>query len=409
MPPLRKGPIGIRMSQSPVRDLSQGIAALVFTGLAALLTGIGLGRFAYAALVPGMIGEGQVDVVGAGYVAAANVVGYLVGAAGGGPVGARFGLVRTLRGAMIATMLSLAACAVPFSLLWLIVARFVSGVTGGFLMVLAPPAILASVPVARRGIASGVVFTGIGLGITFSGVIVPLLADAGTAPAWLALALLAGVLTVLSWRSWPRPAHPAAKAGKQAAKPKARPSLWLFGLAYASDAIGFVPHTVYWVEFVAAELGHGIGMGGLQWSLFGLGAMAGPFIMGLVAQRIGFGYAFSLALAIKALAVILPVLVPAVPALVLSSMLVGALTPGSAALAAGHVTELLPLALRQQAWARLTMLFALVQALGAVVMARLADASGQMAPLFLVGGGLLAAGAVVAWLHRRRVGKHLPT
>jgi len=174
-------------------------------------------------------------------------------------------------------------------------------------------------------------------------------------------------------------------------------------LAYASDAIGFVPHTVYWVDFIARDLGYGIGMGGLQWSLFGLGAAAGPAVMGLVAQRIGFGRAFAAALAVKAAAVILPVLSSALPALLISSVLVGALTPASASLAAGRITELLPAERRQRAWARMTMLFALVQALGAVVMAELAALTHQMSLLFLLGGCLLAAGAVIAEMHRRLV------
>ncbi|WP_027134164.1 YbfB/YjiJ family MFS transporter [Geminicoccus roseus] len=389
------------MSFSLQRSAGPALGPLVLAGLAALLTGIGLGRFAYAALVPGMIGEGHVDVAGAGYLAAANVGGYLIGAAGGGRIGRRFGTVHALRGSMIGTVLALLACAVPFSLAWLIVARLVAGITGGFLMVLAAPAVLARIPAERRGSAGGILFTGIGLGITFSGVVVPLLADLGTGPAWAVLALLGAGLTVLTWNAWPGQPVEAAASGAPAAAPQARPRLMLLGVAYASDAIGFVPHTVYWVDFVARDLGYGIGMGGIQWSLFGLGAAAGPAVMGMVAQRIGFGRAFVLALGIKAAAVILPVLSPSVPALVVSSILVGALTPASASLAAGRITELLQTDRRQQAWAQMTMLFALVQALGAVVMAELAAATHQMALLFLLGGSLLALGAGAAEIHRR--------
>jgi MFS family permease len=393
--------IGLKaMSFSIQRSATPALAVLVFAGLAALLTGIGLGRFAYAALVPGMIGEGHVDVAGAGYLAAANVAGYLIGAAGGGRIGRRFGLVPALRGSMIGTVLALAACAVPFSLLWLILARLAAGITGGFLMVLAAPAVLARIPAARRGSAGGILFTGIGLGITFSGVVVPLLADLGSGPAWAVLAALAALLTAFTWNAWPRDSM-APQAAVPGAAGMLRPRLGLLGLAYASDAIGFVPHTVYWVDYVARDLGYGIGMGGLQWSLFGLGAASGPAVMGLVAQRIGFGRAFTAALAVKAAAVVLPVLSPSVPALVVSSVLVGALTPASASLAAGRITELMAAEKRQQTWARMTMLFALVQALGAVVMAELAALTHQMALLFLLGGSFLAGGAAIAEAHRR--------
>ena len=374
---------------------------LVLAGLAALLTGIGLGRFAYAALVPRMIAEGQVDVAGAGYLAAANVAGYLVGAAAGGRIGARYGLVRSLRGAMLTTTSALAACALPVSLAWLLAARLLAGITGGVLMVLAAPAVLARLTPERRGSAGGVVFTGIGLGIIFSGVAVPLLADLGSASAWLALAALAAVLTVSTWKSWPPRLEVTDTPGAATNKSAGRSLLVLLGAAYAADAVGFVPHTVYWVDFVARDLGLGIGMGGVQWTLFGLGAVMGPAVMGQIAQRIGFGPTFSAALAIKAAAVLLPVLTTSLPALFVSSVVVGALTPASASLAAGRLGELLDVHRRQPAWARMTMLFATMQALGALLMAELAAATGRTVWLFAVGGGVLAAGAVLAELHRR--------
>ncbi|WP_191061109.1 YbfB/YjiJ family MFS transporter, partial [Geminicoccus harenae] len=195
--------------------LATPLLVLVLAGFAALLAGIGLGRFAYAALVPGMVGEGWLNPVEAGYLAGANVIGYLVGAASGGTVARRLTLQPALRVAMIGTTLSLAACALPVSFAWLALARFVSGVTGGNLMVLAAPAVLAALPPEQRARAGGLVFTGIGVGITFSGVVVPLLAELGSAVAWLTLAGLAAFLTVATWQVWPGSlAGPAGPAGQ---------------------------------------------------------------------------------------------------------------------------------------------------------------------------------------------------
>ncbi|HWL67391.1 MAG TPA: YbfB/YjiJ family MFS transporter [Geminicoccus sp.] len=387
--------------------LTTPLLVLVLAGFAALLAGIGLGRFAYAALVPGMVGEGWLNPVEAGYLAGANVIGYLVGAASGGTVARRLSLRPALRVAMIGTALSLAACALPVSFAWLVLARFVAGVTGGILMVLAAPAVLAALPPEQRASAGGLVFTGIGVGITFSGVVVPFLAEFGSAVAWLTLAGLAAFLAVATWQVWPGSlAGPAGPVGR--GEPvAARPWMPLLAMAYGCDAVGFVPHTVYWVDFVARELGEGIAAGGLQWSLFGIGAALGPATMGLVAARLGFGRSFTLALAVKAAAVLLPVLTPTLPALVVSSILVGALTPATASLASGRITELLEPRLRQRAWARLTMMFALLQALGAVLMAELLSLSGEMSVLFLAGGGMLALGAVLVECHRRLVARGL--
>ena len=78
--------------------------------------------------------------------------------------------------------------------------------------------------------------------------------------------------------------------------------------AYALDAIGFVPHTVFWVDFLAREKALGISAAANQWLVFGVGAICGSFIAGSLAKRIGWSSSLTLAFAAKALAVGLPLL-----------------------------------------------------------------------------------------------------
>src|SRR3712207_4578725 len=52
----------------------------VLAALAANLVGVGLGRFAYAPLVPALITEGWFSASAAAYLGAANLAGYLAGA-----------------------------------------------------------------------------------------------------------------------------------------------------------------------------------------------------------------------------------------------------------------------------------------------------------------------------------------
>ncbi|NLH83001.1 MAG: YbfB/YjiJ family MFS transporter, partial [Phyllobacteriaceae bacterium] len=179
------------------------LSPLALAGLAALVVGLGFGRFAYTALVPGLIGEGWIGPTGAGPLAAANFAGYLAGALAGAPLARRFGTATTLRLTMAATALALFAGVAPFGIVWLALARFAAGVGGAVLMVVAPTTVLRLAEPARRGAIAGVVFTGIGLGIALSGTLVPMLARAGIAVTWAALGLAAGVLTLLTWRRWP--------------------------------------------------------------------------------------------------------------------------------------------------------------------------------------------------------------
>ena len=73
------------------------------------------------------------------------------------------------------------ACAFPLSVPWYTLWRFAAGLAGGALMALAAPTVLPHVPAARQGLASGVIFTGVGLGIAASGTLVPPLLEFGLA------------------------------------------------------------------------------------------------------------------------------------------------------------------------------------------------------------------------------------
>src|SRR5262249_40677516 len=117
---------------------------VAIAGLAAVLVGIGLARFAYTPLIPALISEGWFGQSDAVYLGAANLAGYLAGAILGRLKTRWISRRAALRGAMLVTAVSLLACAwrdlgFPWFFLW----RFVSGYTGGIIMVLAAPTALA--------------------------------------------------------------------------------------------------------------------------------------------------------------------------------------------------------------------------------------------------------------------------
>ena len=145
------------------------------SALCAILVGIGLARFAYTPLIPALVEAGWFTPAQAAYLGAANLAGYLAGALAGRALAARIPIPILLRGMMLLAAISFFACAAPLAFSWFIVWRFGSGLAGAVLMVIAPPAVLPSVPAQRRGLAAGVIFTGVGLGIAASGTLVPLL------------------------------------------------------------------------------------------------------------------------------------------------------------------------------------------------------------------------------------------
>ena len=334
----------------------------VLAGLAATLVGIGLARFAYTPLLPALIEADWFSASDAAYLGAANLAGYLAGALLGRPLAARAPAPLLLRAMLLLATAAFFACAVPFSFAWFFVWRFASGLAGGALMVLAAPTVLPHVPAARQGLAGGLIFTGVGLGIAASGTLVPLLLRWGLAETWVCLGVLSLALTLLAWGGWPAVPAGARIVELRRPRPKGAALATLY-VEYGLNAVGLVPHMVFLVDFVARGLGQRLDIGAAYWVVFGIGAIGGAVLAGALADRIGFKATLRLAFAVQALSVAVLAVTDGVVALVLSSLIIGAFVPGVVPLVLGRVRELVPDPSRQQvAWSFATAAFALGQA-----------------------------------------------
>ena len=370
---------------------------VTFAGLCASLVGIGLARFAYTPLLPVLVTEGWFPASQAAYLGAANLAGYLGGALCARPLARWSGAPRALRGMMALVTVAFFACALPVSFTWFFLWRFGAGVAGGALMVLAAPTVLPHVPPARRGLAGGAIFTGVGLGIMASGTVVPLLLRVGLVETWCGLGVLSALLTTIAWGGWPTDGQMSATPTVAPRRAPPAGALRALYVEYALNATGLVPHMVFLVDFVARGLGQGIHAGARYWVLFGLGAVVGPVLAGVLADRIGFGPALRLALVGQAAAVALPVVTAAPLWLALSSLVVGAAVPGIVPLVLGRVHELVPDDAEGQraAWSVTTMAFALGQAAGAYGLSFLFARGGHYTTLFAVGAAALTLGLVI--------------
>jgi MFS family permease len=362
-------------------------------GLLATLNGVGLCRFAYTPLLPFMIAAGVVTEAGAAYLGAANLMGYLAGAGAAAPLAARIGLGRTIRAAFAISVLALTAEIWAGGFWWHAPWRLLAGATGGLLMVLAPSFLLAEMPADQRGRSGGVIYTGVGVGIVLSSLIVPPLAGASVAWAWAALAFAALLTAVATWPRW-RGGVVVSRASVSL-RGLGVPVL-LIALAFGMDGIGFIPHMLFWVDYIARSLGLGTTAGALQWLMFGVGALLGPWLGGIVGDRIGLGRALVLAFALKAAAVLVPALTAALPLLTMSSVITGAFTPGIAALSAARMTELVAPGRQIHAWGFATLVFGLFQAAGGYGMAYAYSTWHSYVPLYVAGAGFEAVGALCA-------------
>ena len=384
---------------------SSGIWMPIFAGLCASLVSIGLARFAYTPLIPSLIEARWFSANDVVYLGAANLVGYLIGALLGRPTARQLGNKNALRLMMLVVTAAFFACAFPLSVSWFFGWRLLSGIAGGAIMVLVAATVLPHVPAARKGLASGAIFLGIGLGIAGSGTLVPPLLSLGLQATWLGLGALALVLSALSWFGWPDDfAHPPVAHETTAVESTPR-AVYLLFAQYAFMAAGLVPAMVFLVDYVARGLGAGAHIGALIWVMYGLGAIVGPVSYGFLADHLGARSGIRLVLAVQAVALGLLAVSHAFLALALLAVILGSFPPGIVPLALARVHELVPEHHRQQiAWSRATVSFATFQALAGFAYSALFNASGGHHTLLFV----VAAGAIVVALLLEQAMRWLP-
>jgi predicted MFS family arabinose efflux permease len=366
-----------------------------WAGAGAIVAGVGLARFAYVPLFPAMVAAGWVDGGGAGLLGAGNFAGYLAGVLAGRGVAARLGVPRALDAGMALALLAFAACAWEGGLGWLLFWRALAGTAGGVLMALTGPAVQASVPPEQRSSAGGIVMTGAGSGIVLAGLLVPALLGGGLEVAWLGLAVAVGVVWLAVRRAWPDP--PALTEGELNG---VVPPAWRLLGAYAFSGAGMVAPMVYLADLAVRGRGLPIEAGAAVWMAFGAGAVAGTFIGGWVAGRIGGHRALPAWMAVQVAALALT-LVPAWPALALAGPLGGFAGIGATAVTLVAARELAgPKA--GVVWVRATAAYAVAQAgIGFALAALFAATGDSHEAVFATGLAFSLVALWLAWADRR--------
>jgi predicted MFS family arabinose efflux permease len=261
---------------------------------------------------------------------------------------------------------------------------------GGYLMVLAAPMVLPHVPPARRGLAAGAIFLGVGAGIVASGTLIPILLRFGVAEAWLGIAVTSLILSLLVWSFWPK-THEALheETGPLIVPSGSRRLLRALYAEYALTAVGQVTHVLFLVDFIARGLGRGVAAGAIYWLIWGIGAVIGPLVAGYVADRLNVRRTLRLSLLLQAVGVLLPVFSTAPLSLALSSLIIGSFISGSVAITLSRARELTPggSAAQAIAWGRCTASFAIGQAIAAYAYSAMFANFGDLyLTVFAIGG-----------------------
>lgn len=394
-----------------MRTREQNLGWTLAGGIAALAISQGIGRFAYTPLLPFMQRALHFGPDVAGYLAAFNYAGYLIGALAAALVPRTWPRTAVLRANLVACIASVLAMALTTSFPAWVALRTIAGVTSAFVLVLASDfAFLALTRIGRPSLKA-LLFGGVGAGTALSGLIVAAtVARWGWAGGWLAVGAAAVVLAPVCWIGLQAPAHPAALPQARASEP--RPPLPEGGFpvslllaAYFCEGLGYIVTGTFLVAIVAS-------MPGLSayapqtWIVVGLAAVAAAPLWAVVAGRLGLAGALIAAHFVQAAGIVMPAVSSSLGAVLVSAVAFGATFTTISGLSLALGSHLQP-----QHSARLigilTAVFGIGQVAGPIIAGHLAAASGDFNLALILAAATVAAGGLLliagqAYAVRRR-------
>jgi len=355
---------------------------------------MGIGRFVYTPILPGMMEELGLSASNAGLIASANYLGYLLGAiaAAGGWAHGRERAVMLV--SLAASALLAGAMGLTENLVVFLAIRFFAGVASAFVMVFVITIVFSHLAAAGRNSLQALHFGGVGVGIAVSSVMTGALVLKGSAwPAgWLwsgALSIAGFVIVLLMIDRGPLVggiAQREPQLPKSAALAKIIVAYGLFGLGYIVTA-----------TFIVAIVRQGDGgrlFESAVWLVTGLAGIPSVYLWTRMASRLGLTATFALGCIVEAIGVIASVSLGTVAGPLVGGILLGGTFIAITAIGLQAGRLLAPAAPRR-ALALMTASFGTGQILGPIAAGYLADWTGSfVVPSMGAALGLLLCAAI---------------
>jgi MFS family permease len=252
-------------------------ARVAAAGLIALAVAMGIGRFAFTPILPMMREDAGVSVAAGGWLAAANYLGYLIGALSATRVPLSASTAIRLGLATIAAT-TLAMGATTHLGAWLLL-RGLAGVASAWVLIHVSAWCLDRLSAARKPGLGGVVFAGVGTGIALAGFacLVLMQAHARSATAWITLGVAAVALTALAWPVFAPDGD--ERSPRTAPARSSAPAAGALRLVLCYGAFGFgyiIPAT--FLPVMARDLIADPAVFGWAWPVFGVAAAVSPVV-----------------------------------------------------------------------------------------------------------------------------------
>ncbi|WP_151725514.1 YbfB/YjiJ family MFS transporter [Acinetobacter ursingii] len=378
----------------------QNTSRLFWVAFLSTCLGIGLFRFSYTSLMPLLVEQKWFTASFASYLSSANLLGYLIGALLAHLASRYIQDKKLISISAFVGSVSLLLCAIQGLPEFLyIVFRLFSGIAGATLMVLAPSYALRRVEPEIRQRLSMVAFSGIGAGVVISTFIVPYAAKINVGLGWLFLGVLSLIFSFVIFigLQGQQKAVQTPQTYRQSGISLAPKYVQMAGLiiaAYALSAIAYIPHSLFWIDFIKSELHQTIHFANQQWAFYGIGSMLGAVFAFYCVKHWQLAGALWRCYLLYSLAIFIPVYLHHFYSLALSSFLTGLLNPAVVSLSSSALLNILGTQNHQSAWSIATAAFATAQLVGGLLISFL-HTSGVIYPhLFFLGAMMMSLGFV---------------
>ncbi len=386
---------------------------IALTGTLVTILAHGFGRMSYSVILPPMKDGLALSYTQLGSIAMGNFIGYLSLAIIGGFLAARFGVRRVVFLSLIVIGVSLFLTGFAESFSFAFIMRLISGLGNGgsYVPIMALPA--AWFVMRKRGLATGIVSAGIGLGLFLAGIILPPVISAygkdGWRYAWFILGIAVFVLSFVCYgflRNNPAEKGLTMFGGSEEQKggPKVtlfsafkdvvvESEIWKLGCVYFMYGFSYIIYLTFFVAFLTKEMGVTPVAAGRIFAVLGIFSIFCGVIYGWISDVLGRMYGSMIAYLTLALSYVIFAFWKDTTGFYVSAVIFGIAAfsiPTIMAAASGDAVggRLAPAGL-----GFITLFFGIGQALGPVIGGYIKDTSGTFTNAFLLSAGVSLLGA----------------
>ena len=300
-------------------DARGGPAAIAATGLIALAVAMGIGRFAFTPVMPMMEADAGLTLRAAGWLAAANYLGYFVGAL----CAARLSLVQAVRGGLLLIAAVTFAMGITHGFALQLSLRLLAGVASAWVLVHVSAWTLGRLSAMQRSDANGVVYAGVGVGVAAAGLVCMATMQVrwNSDRTWQVFGVLALLAALALWRSF-RDAATLQSLPETPPRIRWNADKWRLMACYGALGFGYIIPATYLPDMAHRYISNPL-VFGLAWPVFGAASALSTWIAARWLAHVNDRKLWSICYLMMMVGVALPALWPTLTAILIAALLVG--------------------------------------------------------------------------------------